>query len=270
MIDQIARLLPNFKGKRRILNAFLKNKITNARDILIKGKHHCTYLLPNLQESVSFEIFTNGEYEPETIEFISNHLPIHGVFIDVGCNIGTISIPLAKKRKDLKIYSIEASQRVYNYFVRNIELNKIKNITPIKAALLDREGVEMHFYSPDLKFGKGSFSRNFVSGGEPITTSTLSQIFNMYNIQSVNFLKVDVEGYESKVFQGAHEFLKFNDVNILFEFADWAESTALNCQVGDAQALLKQLNYNLFDFDNNLSPIVGIQKHSGMILARKP
>lgn len=269
MLDNFLRILPDFKGKRRLTKMIFKNKIEHARDIVIQGRLDCQYLLPNLIETVAQEIFVNGGYEPESIQFISENLPQNGVFIDIGCNIGAISIPLAKKRKDLKIYSIEGSQRVFDYFVKNIALNKLTNITPIKAALSDKDGMEMTFYSPDVKFGKGSFSKNFVSNSEPLKTSTLSSLVKQYNISQIDFVKIDVEGYESKVFAGGLDDIVNHSPIILFEFADWAEATAIDCKTGDAQELLRSLNYKLYDFDHPGKPLEGIKKQSGMILAKK-
>ncbi len=97
-----------------------KGKLTIARLLIPYFNREVTfntlkktrYTVPNLIENVSFELFVNGTYEPEIIEYICSSLPQNGVFIDVGANIGTVSIALAKARPDVEVYAFEASARV--------------------------------------------------------------------------------------------------------------------------------------------------------------
>ena len=62
-IGKIARQIKEFRGKKRICRVLLAPFIASAKDIQINGHYGCTYLLPNIQESVAFELFVNGIYE---------------------------------------------------------------------------------------------------------------------------------------------------------------------------------------------------------------
>ncbi|HLX67114.1 MAG TPA: hypothetical protein VKR41_08965, partial [Puia sp.] len=65
-MDALFRSLPAFKGKNRLAGVLLKKKLQTTKDILVKGRYDCSYLLPNVIENVSREIFINGIYEPQT------------------------------------------------------------------------------------------------------------------------------------------------------------------------------------------------------------
>ena len=63
-----------------------------------------------------------------------------------------------------------------------------------------------------------------------------------------------------------------NAPDILFEFLDWAENSALNTKAGDSQKLLMQMGYKLFNVDNISNPIMinePLTKGYIMILATK-
>lgn len=82
----------------------------------ISGKYECCYQLPNVMETIGFEIFINGVYEEDTIHFIKSKIPRDNLFLDIGANIGAICIPLNKLRKDIKIICIEAARGFMTIF----------------------------------------------------------------------------------------------------------------------------------------------------------
>jgi len=98
MLDRLLRKLPDFRGNRRVSKDLLGSKILQKTDLTVKGKFGCTYILRNIQETIGFEIYINGIYEQETIDFILSRLTgTDGVFLDIGANIGAITIPVCKR-----------------------------------------------------------------------------------------------------------------------------------------------------------------------------
>lgn len=251
MIDKFIRIIPEFKGKRRLTAALYRNKRSSTRDIIIKGRYGCIYKLPNLIENVGFDIFVNGIYESETIDFITTKCKNAKYFIDIGANIGSIAIPVSKRSPDLKIICIEASQNVFEYLNWNVEQNKLKNIKLIDKAVSDCDDQEVDFYSPDEKYGKGSMAPVFEKKGKTVKTITLRRIIEECTAGNIGMIKVDVEGFEYFVFKGGGSVLSSVDSpDILFEFVDWAERKA-GINPGDAQQLLIEYGYKLFLLDRN-------------------
>jgi len=93
MISKVLRGLPLFKGKQRLSRFLLRSYIKQSRDVKIDGHYDCTYLLPNLTETVAFELFINGIYEEGTVAFIVDRIKPGKVLLDIGANIGAITIP---------------------------------------------------------------------------------------------------------------------------------------------------------------------------------
>ena len=250
MLDHLLRKLPVFKGKHRIANFLFGERIKLEKDILVEGKYGCKYLLPNLQENVGMDIFINGIYEPETVDFLLRLIPQNGRFMDLGANIGAILMPLCKQRNDIKAIAVEAAPWIFEYLKKNTALNHLDNVQLLNYALFDKDDEELLFFSPKDKYGKGSLSPVFSSDGIKVMTKKLDSIARDFSFERVDVLKVDVEGFEYFVFKGGYELLHSSlGPHIIFEFVDWAEKSAMGLQPGAAQQLLVEAGYKLFLLD---------------------
>jgi FkbM family methyltransferase len=257
----IFRKLPLFKGKFRLAKFLFKKNIKKAKDIWIKGKYGCVYLLPNLIENVSFEIYVNGIYEQDTSDFLAKNIPSGGVFLDLGANIGAISTPLSKRRRDIRIICVEAAPRVFGYLEKNLAGNGLTDIYKVNKALFYTDNDELDFFSPDEKFGKGSLSPVFTADAQKVTTIKLDTLIRQLNLPKVDLIKIDVEGYEYHVFKGAETLLSGQEApDILLEFVDWAEELAKDISIGDAQRLLKSCGYRIFYFSENKTAMVEVKE----------
>ena len=273
MIEKLLQRLPIFKGKQRLARVLLRNKMASGLDLQLTGKYGCAYKIPNIKENVGFELFINGVYEEEIINLIIERLPVNGVMLDIGANIGAIAIPVCKRRADINAIAIEASPRVYNYLQHNKELNHLQNCILINNAVTDMDNETVNFFSPEEKFGKGSLSSVFTKQSETVETISLDSICKQNNYEEVDVIKIDIEGHEYGAFKGGSELLsKPNAPDILFEFVDWAEDLAKDYKPGDAQQLLLDYGYKLFNLNSRgvLAQIfTPFTKGAAMIMATK-
>ncbi|HEY8933871.1 MAG TPA: FkbM family methyltransferase [Cyclobacteriaceae bacterium] len=272
MISKVLRALPPFKGKQRLSGFLLSNYLKQTRDIKIDGHFDCTYLLPNLTETVAFELFINGIYEEDTVTFIVDKIKHHKILLDVGANIGAITIPICKRRNDLKVICLEAAPMVFAYLKRNIEMNGLNQVTLVNKAIADIDGKYVNFYSPHDKFGKGSMAPVFTSERVEIETTTLTALTKSFPITDIGFIKMDIEGFEYFAFEGGRELLMNRDApDILFEFANWAEDSAPGIKAGAAQKLLMDFGYQLYVFKDGRigTRLVEPRRESAMIFATR-
>lgn len=251
MLYKIFQLLPEVKGKHRLSRLLLSNTISKKNQ-LIYCKNGLKFICPNFKENVSFELLINGIYEQRNIDFILNNIPHNAIIFDVGANIGAVAIPIAKKRPDVKIYCFEASKKVFSFLRENIALNGLTNVIPINCLLVDKVQGELPFYSPIELNGKGSMAPVFTSTSEMIQTETLDNFLELNKISKVNFIKIDVEGFECTVLSGGKTILTKHKPKIFFEFLDWAEELSKVNQIGDAQRLLFNSGYQIFNLSNQL------------------
>ena len=133
--------------------------------------------------------------------FLSDH-PI--TIIDVGCHIGTYSLPLAKIGYNM--ISIDGSSHNINCLEESKKRNNLKgDIITHRRVLSNSE----HSCTFNVKSSPYSFM-NQQSYHEADTTSTLDSILN---IDFCDFIKIDVEGYEREVLEGSVETInKFKPI----------------------------------------------------------
>jgi FkbM family methyltransferase len=260
--------LPIFKGKLR-LSKFLYSKFIKLNSpTTFSLSNGLIFSVPNLIENVSFELYINGIYEKKYLRIINQSIPPNGIFIDVGANVGAISVLLAKQRPDITIYAFEASQRVFHYLEMNKIQNSLSNLNTYNIAVHKESNLELPFFSPEEKNGKGSFSPVFTEIPETVKTISLDVFFEKEKIKP-DFIKVDVEGYEALIFESMQKHLRSsNGCPILFEFIDWAEKLA-NFEIGYAQQILINSKYNLYHIDLNKMILEPLTIGNAMLLAKK-
>ena len=264
--------LPNFKGKRRLAKFLLGSDFNTKKDIVVAGKYNLKYLIPNLVENIGFDIMVNGIYEMETLEFIISRLPRNGIFLDIGANIGAIVLPVCKLRSDISAIAVEASSNVFSYLIRNAEINGIGNILLKQIAISQTDDENLNFYSPAMEYGKGSFSPVFTKTPEIVKTMTIETLLKRENIKELDFIKVDVEGYEYFVFKGGEAiFQNAKAPDILFEFLHWTEELVPGLKTGDAQRVLLEYGYSIYKVVDNISVKLDriLTKGSAMLFASK-
>lgn len=147
------------------------------------------------------------------------------IVIDIGANVGIVSILLAKKFPFLKIYSFEPLKENYDNFIKNIELNNIpKGVITAENKAVTKDGrlITMSINSAN----KGGSSTTDVISINSIMTKensqvesiTLEEIFNKYNINKLKLLKIDCEGSEYEILYNTDTNLLKNIENLRGEF----------------------------------------------------
>jgi len=133
------------------------------------------------------------------------------VILDIGGHSGLYTIPFAKKvGENGTVYVCEPEDIGFNAIIKNIELNKIKNVTPIKIAVSDNND-NIRFYTRPDKDTHSIFMETTAPSPtgkqteKVIKAMTVESIIKKYDLNSVGLVKVDVEGAELKVLDGINE-----------------------------------------------------------------
>jgi FkbM family methyltransferase len=122
------------------------------------------------------------------------------VVIDAGSNIGTFSIFSACYCPNGKVISVEADKYDYKRLVENIEANSFSNIETLNMALTEKTG-EVFFSDCSVRDDTLSDNKKqpyFYSG--KCESITLQDIIKKFDLKKIDFLKLDIEGSEFKIF----------------------------------------------------------------------
>jgi len=136
-------------------------------------------------------------YLIEKLQFKEND-----VVIDIGANVGIVSIYLSKKYPNITIYSYEPVPFNYDCFLRNIERNEVKNIFPHKLAVTDNGRPLFMIYSSENTGGStANLMKMNLSGHEKFIaeSTTLDKILQENDIHECRLLKIDCEGSEHEI-----------------------------------------------------------------------
>ena len=159
--------------------------------------------------------------EPETLDWLEQNLQDHDVFMDVGANIGLYSIYAAKFRPRCQIYAFEPEGQNYSRLCLNLYLNNAANVIPCNFALSDRQtfdlfyvgalapGSALHSLSLPSKFGGGNGASLL---RQSVISTTIDALVGEYGIPTPSLLKIDVDGIEDRILNGAQGTL--NSVNL--------------------------------------------------------
>jgi FkbM family methyltransferase len=166
-----------------------------------------------------FLFMTN--HENEIMEYFN---PNEGdTVVDVGAHIGLYSLIAAKRvGPSGKVIAIEPDPENCNLLQRNIELNKLTNVTIFKRAAFSSSsklklylpGKERGFTKLSTIMANRAVTENFLE----IDATTLDHLMLMQGMTQVNWIKIDVEGAELEVLKGAIVTLSVSkDIALLIE-----------------------------------------------------
>jgi len=180
------------------------------------------YLLLATRDLISTKLYQTGVWEPFTTHIAKLFLaarPSNGIVIDAGANLGAFAVSLGQAlAADMTMHCFEAQRIVFYQLCANVVLNRFANVHPYNIALgsaADWIDVPVPDYANDQNVGGVSLSaevrglRNELatdkigSASEKVEMRTLDS----FGFTEVRLLKIDVEGMEWDVLQGAKETL---------------------------------------------------------------
>jgi len=173
--------------------------------------HGCKLEINPDDEGLSAELLVYGSHEPTTTEFISNYLKKNMICVDIGANIGYYSTLYSKiVEKSGKVISIEPSPVNFKYLKNNMQLQNFNNFQLFNCACGEKQNIVKFLL--DKRANKCMVVEDdFSSDTSSIVTipvRTLDDIVIECQIKNIDFIKMDVEGYEWHAIQGSLETIK--------------------------------------------------------------
>lgn len=254
-LSRILQALPPGLPLKARATRLLLGRIRRFGNRIVYGREGLRFLVPNVQEPIAEQIFHDGYYEHETLAALGRRLRPGGHFLDIGANIGSISVPASRRvGPQGKVWSIECSAKVLPYLATNIEMNQCSNIKVVPFAVCDQDGATLKFYeAPTPKFGMGSLGPQFTTTPVTVTARTLDSLASEYGIDNISAMKMDVEGAEGLVVAGGRKFFEKNSPLVVYEFMDWSVERLADKNQRLPQALLEEMGYETWILEDFLA-----------------
>lgn len=167
-----------------------------------------------------------------------------GPIIDVGANIGLVSLLLARRFPDREIHAFEPNPTTFETLEANIARNGASKVSCHRYAVSDADGTVM-FDNDPIKRGTASISKGGGNHAAEVPATTLDSFVAKQNISAIGLLKIDVEGYETLVLRGASRVLsEIRPSAIYFEVCPPLTERA-GFAVADPARMLAEAGYDL-------------------------
>ncbi|MBE9028907.1 FkbM family methyltransferase [filamentous cyanobacterium LEGE 11480] len=196
-------------------------------------------------------LLTYGYYEPTLVERCVQHIDVQKDIIDIGANIGFYSVLFAKKvAAGQRVLAVEPTKNAFERLTKNLELNEVT------SQVITYNGVASN--------AMGEFEINTIPGKEEysslgvmehpsivqeeyisykVPSSTLDALVDEHKLNP-GFVKIDVEGAEHLVLQGADTLLSKHRPVILSEITnDLLKKNGASAQI--IVDLIRSYNYKI-------------------------
>lgn len=163
---------------------------------------------------VSENLLEKGVWEPQMTNLLKKYLFKTKTFADIGANIGYYSLIAGQILKNKgKVFAFEPVSTNFDLMKKTVAESGFGNITVEKLALGDREG-DGSIYLNDENFGDQRLWGKETCKKEKIKLTTLDKYF-LDKKTKPDLIKIDVQGYELKVFKGAKGLLKERRIKVI-------------------------------------------------------
>lgn len=222
LIEKVYELLFPINISRLGRDAFLKN-IDDDFKIIHHKNTSMSFYTPN--EVCLFRANTFSIKEPEMLEWIEE-FGGEGAFFDIGANIGIYSIYFAKV-KEGNVYSFEPSVFNLRQLAKNISINDLSSQIKIVTNPLSNKTSLNSFIHSDISEGGAlnAFGVNYGYDGSTINNLveyillgfSLDEMFSNGILKEVpSMIKIDVDGIEHLILEGAKNLLTNNQVKSIY------------------------------------------------------
>jgi len=177
-----------------------------------------------------FTILTDGVMEKYSTELFKKIVKKGMIVVDIGANIGYYTLIAAGLVGENGIvYAFEPELTSYKLLCKNIEINGYTNVVPVQKAVSNKDGKDKLLVNKTnllassfskknaLLFIENDIKKKDIYAIE-VNTTTLDGFFNKIGNKKIDFMKIDVEGAEGRVIEGAKNILRNNDLKIIMEF----------------------------------------------------
>jgi FkbM family methyltransferase len=200
------------------------------------------------------ELIYCGGFEEEERQFLKAFLRPDDIFVDVGANTGLFTLLAARYVGSTgRVYAFEPCRETHNRLLENVALNRFSNVRCHQSALSDSDKPLLMQVSLD-GFDAWNSAATPTAGtsfsSETSGATTWDDFAETHHLVGrVTMMKIDVEGWESRVLAGGSRSLSRKDAPVLqVEFTEQnAQGAGSSCV--DLYRTLETLGFHMFVYD---------------------
>jgi FkbM family methyltransferase len=226
---------------------------------------------------LSWALFVDGHFEPNQFAFLGSVLRRGMTFVDVGANDGLYGLFAAKRVGPTgTVVGMEPSLREYTRLNQNLLLNQFNQIRSVRAAAWRDDGEMTLRVAEDAHAGHNTLGqfvyKTAVVSDEVVRTVRLDTLTGELGVEQVDVVKIDAEGAETAVVQGAAKLIERDHPVLLMEVSD-SQLRTLGSSQHELLGLIRGWGYELYTFDETSGRPVRAERPSALdpnILAIHP
>jgi FkbM family methyltransferase len=249
IMQVIKKLFRQIGLEVRRLNQEPPAKTIRSQDLSLYTTSTGKYYLPTRAKSdiIVRKIIDNEVFDEHIIKLAQQIVTDGTIVLDIGSNFGQLAVLMSKLVGTCgKVFAFEADPFIYSVLKKNTDLNAT-NIEPIFGAVHVESGQTLYFPEQDfVEYGSyGSYGIDYVGGkGRPISTIAIDSIdFD----RRVSFMKIDVQGGDLFVLQGARKTITKHRMPIVFEYEHAFEKSQDLC-FQDYVDFVREIDYRFCRF----------------------
>ncbi len=219
-------------------------------------------LLVDVGEVVGRELVYSGHFEQFEVGIFSAALRPGDVVIDVGANVGLYSVLASRRISGAGVlHAFEPNARVYGLLQQNLAMRASGcNVVLHREAVGSRPGTVRFSCTADSAYsGVIRTNRSALIREEEVRLESIDNLVAVHSLAKVDLLKVDVEGYEPEVIEGARELLLRPDSPIVFIEISDANLAARGHVQRDVVSRLESLGLEVVGAVPGLPPVRGMK-----------
>ena len=227
----------------------------------------------DLSEGIDLSLFLFGNFQSYVVQNKYFSLEKDAVVFDVGANVGSMSLRFAQSASEGHVYAFEPTDYAFKKLLRNLSLNPIlaERISPIQQFLSDqtRPDPQIQAYASWKVDGSARNSHPLHGGtikpAESVAAITLDHFCVRNHIQRLDLIKIDTDGHEYKVLEGARKTIKKRFPCVVFEIGGYVLNEQ-GLEFGQFYDYFKSLGYSLLNAKNGKK--IHLQNFSNQIPLR--